>query len=144
MNSEEHATPRSLGLRHLALWIPDARFDATLRFYLEGMGMRVDWRPDPDNVYLTSGFDNLALHRVAEGGPRRVEQATSPLDHLGFCVPAAEDVQAWWTRLSAQAEALGVELLAAPKLHRDGATSFYLRDPAGHVVQIIHVPSIQR
>ena len=28
------------------------------------MGMQVEWRPDPDNVYLTSGNDNLALHRV--------------------------------------------------------------------------------
>ena len=33
-------------------------------FYVDVLGFRVEWEPDPDNVYLTSGVDNLALHRA--------------------------------------------------------------------------------
>ncbi|NIV49254.1 MAG: VOC family protein, partial [Gammaproteobacteria bacterium] len=32
-------------------------------FYCEVLGMRVVWRPDEQNVYLTNGADNLALHQ---------------------------------------------------------------------------------
>ncbi len=105
------------------------------------MGMAVDWEPDPDNIYLSGGPDNLALHRLAVG--RAVDHSCSPLDHLGFAVPAAEDVHAWYTRLSALPAGDAVELLTQPRLHRDGATSFYFRDPAGHRVQILHVPSLR-
>ena len=35
-----------------------------------------------------------------------------------------------------------VAILQPPKTHRDGATSFYLRDPAGTTVQIIHLPNV--
>ena len=31
------------------------------------LGFAVEWEPDPDNVYLTSGCDNLALHRALRG-----------------------------------------------------------------------------
>ncbi|MCA9634938.1 MAG: VOC family protein [Myxococcales bacterium] len=133
--------PPTLGLRHLALWVPSARFDATVAFYREGMGMAVDWQPDPDNVYLSSGADNLAIHRAAP--ERAVEQATSPLDHLGFCVPSAADVERWHARLSGGAERWGLESVGAPRRHRDDSTSFYFRDPAGHLVQIIHIPSLR-
>jgi hypothetical protein len=39
--------------------------------------MRVVWEPDPDNVYLSSGTDNLALHRAPAG------TTSGALDHLG-------------------------------------------------------------
>ena len=133
--------PSTLGLRHLALWVSSDAFDATVRFYTEGLGLGVDWKPDPDNVYLSSGADNVALHRVVE--PREVSHERSPLDHLGFVMDSADAVKAWYAYLEPRAAMLGIELLNAPKLHRDGATSFYLRDPAGHQVQMLHVPSIQ-
>lgn len=133
--------PSTLGLRHLALWVSAERFDATVRFYTEGLGLTVDWTPDPDNVYLSSGGDNVALHRVV--APREVSHERSPLDHLGFVMDSADTVRAWHGYLEARADTFGIELLNAPKLHRDGATSFYLRDPAGHQVQMLHIPSIR-
>ena len=66
-----------LGLRHLALNVRDPQ--ASKRFYCERFGMRVVWEPDPDNVYLSSGPDNLALHRAPV-------PAAGALDHLGFIV----------------------------------------------------------
>lgn len=131
--------PPLVGLRHIALWIPAARFDATVAFYREVVGMALEWQPDPDNVYLSSGTDNLALHRVS--GARAVEQATSPLDHLGFFVPTAADVATWEAWVEGRGAPLGAGIEQRVKLHRDGATSFYARDPAGHLVQFLHVPA---
>jgi catechol 2,3-dioxygenase-like lactoylglutathione lyase family enzyme len=50
----------------------------------------------------------------------------------------AEDVDRWAAFL---ADA-GVEIVALPKTHRDGARSCYVRDPDGNVVQVIHHPPI--
>jgi catechol 2,3-dioxygenase-like lactoylglutathione lyase family enzyme len=103
-------------------------------FYVEHLGYRVEWRPDPDNVYLTAGTDNLAIHRVdaVRGG---VDQ---PLDHFGIVVRAAADVDAWAEHLRAR----GVALATEPRTHRDGARSFYFDDPEGNRIQIIHHPPI--
>lgn len=133
---DDGSIPPLLGLRHLALHIAEDRYDATRRFYREGMGMRTDWEPDDASVYLTSGTDNLALHRVQQVGREH-----SALDHLGFMVPDGAAVEAWYTRLKASADQLGVEILTKPRLHRDGATSFYLLDPAGNKLQIVHIPN---
>lgn len=130
--------PPMLGMRHVAVSVAGDRFAACVRFYKEGMGMAVDWEPDADNVYLTSGGDNLALHRV-----ERVDHSVSALDHLGFVVATADDVRAWYDRVAAGVDEYGLEIVMAPKLHRDGATSFYFRDPAGNKVQVIHIPTLR-
>ena len=56
--------PTHAGLRHLALNVRD--LPAMKRFYVELLGFAVEWEPDPDNIYLSSGIDNLALHRSTE------------------------------------------------------------------------------
>ena len=132
--------PSTLGLRHLALTVRDDVYAATLRFYVDGMGMKVVWQPDPDAAYLSGGSDSLALHR---GPAHPVSKPISCLDHLGFLMPDAQAVQDWHARLSAAAQDLDIEILAAPRLHRDGATSFYFLDPAGHKVQLVHIPDDQ-
>ena len=50
------------GLRHIALFVEN--FAECENFYTDLLGMEVEWRPDDDNVYLTNGNDNLALHRA--------------------------------------------------------------------------------
>jgi catechol 2,3-dioxygenase-like lactoylglutathione lyase family enzyme len=119
--------PTHAGLRHLALNVRD--LGAMRRFYVDLLGFRVEWEPDPDNVYLTSGADNLALHKAAGAGV-----SPSPLDHLGLAVTEAGDVDRWAAFLEEQ----GVALDARPRTHRDGARSCYLRDPEGNRIQIIH------
>jgi catechol 2,3-dioxygenase-like lactoylglutathione lyase family enzyme len=127
--------PPHAGLRHLALNV--RRLEEMKRFYVEMLGFSVEWEPDPNNVYLSSGSDNLALHRTAADAPPR---AGSPqaLDHLGIIVRRAEDVDSWAQFL----EAGGVALTAKPRTHRDGARSCYFKDPDGNSVQIIHHPPI--
>ncbi len=122
--------PQLSGLWHVALNVTDV--ERALAFYEGDLGMKVEWRPDPDNVYLTSGRDNLALHRVD-----RVDDP-GRLDHIGFVLPAPEAVDAW----AAWLEGRGHTLAQAPKTHRDGARSFYVRDPLGNLVQFIHHPPL--
>jgi catechol 2,3-dioxygenase-like lactoylglutathione lyase family enzyme len=124
--------PIHAGLRHLALNVRD--LPAMKRFYVELLGFTVEWEPDAENVYLSSGIDNLALHR-APGTPAAGRGA---LDHLGLLVRRPEEVDRWASFL----EAHGVAMDAKPRTHRDGARSCYFRDPDGNSVQIIHHPPI--
>jgi catechol 2,3-dioxygenase-like lactoylglutathione lyase family enzyme len=120
-----------LGLRHLALRVRDPQ--ASKRFYGEHFGMRVVWEPDPDNVYLSSGVDNLALHR-ADG------QGAGALDHLGFIADSKEEVDRTAERLRGR----GVPIAAEPRDHRDGSRSFYCLDPDGLRIQILYEPNLSR
>ena len=123
--------PQTTGLRHVALFVQDLA--ACEQFYVGLMGMTVEWRPDADNVYLTSGNDNLALHRATENadGPQK-------LDHIGFMLAKMEDVDSWHEFLVAH----NVPISKQPKTHRDGARSFYCADPDGTSVQIIFHPPL--
>lgn len=121
------------GMRHIALFA--AALDEAVHFYTELLGMRIEWNPDPDNFYLTSGNDNLAIHRFM--GVAR-ESSQQRLDHIGFVIDLPEQVDAWHEFLKAN----GVRILKAPKTHRDGARSFYCLDPDGNVVQMIYHPPI--
>lgn len=125
--------PATAGMRHVALFAE--AFDETLRFYTELLGMAIEWQPDADNVYLSSGVDNLALHRF-RGGER--PPAQQRLDHIGFVLRQPDDVDAWHAYLLQH----GVSVINAPKTHRDGARSFYCADPDGTLVQMIYHPPI--
>lgn len=132
--TESSKRPEStLGLRHVALQVRD--LEACERFYTALLGMRVEWRPDPDNVYLTGGADNLALHRIP--GPH-ADAAQQRLDHIGFMLRDMGQVDAWHAFLKAN----GVRIVKEPRTHRDGARSFYCQDPDGNTVQIIYHPPL--
>lgn len=120
------------GMRHIALQVQD--LEACERFYVELLGMEVLRRAHADLVYLTLGNDNLSLSRAkAPTGedPQR-------LDHFGFVVDTAEDVDAWHDYLKAQ----GVQVTSAPHDHADGARSFYCLDPDGNSVQPLYHPCV--
>lgn len=120
-----------LGLRHVALRVRDPQ--ASKRFYADCFGMAVVWEPDADNVYMSSGVDNLALHRD-------VAVTAGALDHLGFIVDSKQEVDALAERFRAQ----GVSLAAEPRDHRDGSRSFYCLDPDGLKIQILYEPTLSR
>jgi len=122
-----------LGMHHVALWVRD--LEACEHFYSGLLGMQVEWRPDPDNVYLTSGRDNVALHRAPEDFS---PGASQHLDHIGFILETPAAVDAWHAFLVEQ----GVRIAKEPKTHRDGARSFYCLDPDGNTVQMIFHPPI--
>ncbi len=125
--------PRHAGLRHAALFVQD--LEACTEFYTRLMGMEIEWQPDADNCYLSSGNDNLALHRADE--PHGAGQR---LDHIGFIIDDIEDVDTWHEHLVGH----GVPIAQPPKTHRDGARSFYFHDPDGTLVQLIYHPPISQ
>ena len=132
LNISQTATSKlkTQGLHHIAL--TSTNYEASRKFYSEVMNMQVEWEPDSDNVYLTNGNDNLAIHR---GSPQ-----DSRLDHIGFILDTEEEVDHWYSYLRNH----GVQIVKEPKTHRDGARSFYVHDPDGVSVQLIYHPPLSK
>ncbi len=120
------------GLRHVALNVADV--DISVEFYTSLFGMLVVWRPDSENAYLSSGCDNLALHKAATDNG----SAGQRLDHLGFIVTEPDGVD----RAAETLVARNIPLLKAPRTHRDGSRSLYFADPDGNVIQVLYEPTL--
>lgn len=130
-----HKPTSHLGLRHVALYVN--QLEACVDFYTRLLGMIIDWQPDPDNVYLSSGCDNFALHRA----PKNFNpEGNQRLDHIGFFLLKRQDVDDWYHWLNAEK----VDIKATPRDHRDGTRSFYCADPDGNIVQMIYIPNQSR
>lgn len=127
--------PPTKGLRHVALYVRD--LPRMERFYADVLGYAVEWRPSERELYMTTGSDNLALHALAPGAAPSGD-GDSRLDHIGLLMAKPDDVDAWARWLEAQ----GVALDTQPRQHRDGAKSFYARDPEGNRIQFIWHPPI--
>lgn len=125
------------GLRHLALKVID--ISKSHSFYERFFGMQVVWKPDPENIYLSSGTDNLALHQI----PVEELSAYQPrqgqfMDHFGFLMESPERVDDMFQQVQKE----GVTIVKPPKQHRDGSYSFYLADPDENVVQVLYEPNV--
>jgi catechol 2,3-dioxygenase-like lactoylglutathione lyase family enzyme len=117
--------PPTRGIRHVALLCGD--IEEMERFYCDVLGYAVEWRPSATELYLTRGEDNLALHALE-------------ITRTGSLESRPEDVDAWAAYLREK----GVRLDTEPRTHRDGARSFYVRDPEGNRLQFLYHPPISR
>ena len=114
-------------------------------FYEELLSMKVVWEPDADNVYLSSGSDNLALHQIAPGELAAYQPPKAQLlDHIGVLLDDPQTVDEMYKTLEPRIVALGGAIAKAPKRHRDGSYSFYFSDPDGNVIQALYEPTISR
>ena len=132
-NAQTSQRPPPLSLRHVALKV--RHLEQCLQFYTEVVGYRIDWQPDEDNIYLTTGDDNLALHRASD---EQLTDGDSRLDHIGFMLASKEQVDEIYQWMVEQK----VKFDNPPKQHRDGAYSFYCRDPDNNCLQFICCPTI--
>jgi catechol 2,3-dioxygenase-like lactoylglutathione lyase family enzyme len=114
-------------------------------FYEALLGMQVVWEPDADNVYLSSGTDNLALHQIsaAELDAYRPPQAQL-LDHMGVILEDREAVDGMYREIETKVESMGGRIAKTPKQHRDGSYSFYFSDPDGNLIQALYEPTISQ
>jgi catechol 2,3-dioxygenase-like lactoylglutathione lyase family enzyme len=124
--------PGSRGLHHVALHVFE--LERCRDFYVDVLGMHVEWQPDEDTVFLTSGTDNLALTRIAEP----LAEEGQRLDHLGFVLDTMDDVDRYHDRMVER----GVPIVKPPKTHRDGGRSFMCQDPDGTVIQVMYHPPL--
>jgi len=122
------------GMRHVAIKVKDVA--RSKDFYQEILGMDVVWQPDAENVYLSSGCDNIAIHRVPANFENDAQE--NQLDHLGFVVESIERVK----ELEQEFTAKGVRMVHPFKIHRDGSASFYFADPDGIVIQMLYEPQL--
>ena len=129
-NTSQSSKLTTLGLHHVAL--TSTNYEASRNFYTEIMKMQVEWEPDSNNVYLTNGTDNLAIHR---GFPQ-----DSRLDHIGFILDSPAHVDHWYEYLTDH----NIQIDKEPKTHRDGARSFYVVDPDGVLVQLMYHPPLSK
>ena len=128
---------KTRGLRHVALRVRNV--PVSQRFYEEVFDMEVVWKPDEENVYLSTGYDNLALHQVSvEEGTRLLEVPIHPLDHLGFLMESPDKVKAMFQEIVDR----GITVVKPLKEHRDGSYSFYLADPDQNTIQVLYEPTI--
>jgi catechol-2,3-dioxygenase len=121
-------------MRHIALKVKS--LGRSKSFYRDMLGMAVVWEPDPQNAYLSSGCDNLALHEVS--GNYAESAVERQLDHLGFVVETIDRVK----KLEEEFQAKGVKIIHPFKILRDGSASFYCADPDGIVIQMLYEPQL--
>ena len=133
--------PLHRGIRHVALRVTNLARSRT--FYEQLMGMKVVWEPDPDNVYFSSGLDNLALHQIPLSELSSYDPLPGQLlDHIGVILDSPEAVERMYREIEPRLAQLGGQMLKLPKQHRDGSYSFYFSDPDGTVIQALYEPSI--
>ena len=136
-------SPLHRGLRHLALRVTN--LPRSRQFYEQLLGFKSVWEPDPENIYFSSGVDNLALHQISNTELNSYDSSkTQLLDHMGVILDSPQAVDQLYRHIAPKIETMGGRIAKEPKQHRDGSYSFYFSDPDGNLIQALYEPTISR
>lgn len=126
--------PEISDLDHLVLTARD--LDATIAFYCEGLGMRLERFTTPTGdtrMALIFGTKKINLHDART--PFAPHAATPTPGALDLCLLTETPLDRWQVHLATA----GLEVIEGP-VARTGArgpiTSIYLRDPDGNLIEI--------
>jgi len=134
-------TPPHRGLRHLALRVTN--LSRSRQFYEQLLGFQSVWEPDAENVYFSSGVDNLALHQISKSELASYDSSkTQLLDHMGVILDSPQAVDQLYRQIAPKITSMGGQIVKEPKQHRDGSYSFYFSDPDGNLIQALYEPTI--
>ena len=118
------------GLDHLVLTVREP--DATVRFYVEGLGMRLETFGEGRKA-LHFGSQKINMHVAGHEFEPKAAHPTPGSADLCFLTERS------LSEMSERLEALGHSVIAGP-VARTGATgpitSIYARDPDGNLVEI--------
>jgi catechol 2,3-dioxygenase-like lactoylglutathione lyase family enzyme len=120
------------GLDHLVLTV--RAVDATVRFYVDGLGMRPErFGADGARIALHFGRQKINLHVAGrEFEPKAIHPTPGSAD-LCFLTDQPLD------RVAERLDSLGIAIIEGP-VGRSGATgaitSIYVRDPDGNLIEI--------
>ena len=126
---------KTLGIKHIALKVKN--FKDCLNFYTNLLEMKIDWKPDDENAYLTNGRDNLALHLDET---LDLTSKHNRLDHFGIMLKDKGDVDDWFNFMSSEK----ITIYKKVQDHRDGSRSFYCYDPDLNIVQFLWHPHLNK
>ena len=112
-------------LGHVAIRVDDV--DRAKSFYL-GLGMKLVW-DDPDWCYLETGENKDGLALLGPG-----YKAAGP--HFAFHFTNKDEID----RIHSSLKSQGVQVGALHD-HRDGTSSFYLKDTEGNWLEMLYHPS---
>jgi catechol 2,3-dioxygenase-like lactoylglutathione lyase family enzyme len=119
-----------IGLDHLVLTVRD--LDATVRFYVDGLGMRLETFGAGRRA-LHFGSQKINLHLAGqEFEPKAAKPTPGSADLCFLSAPPVDEV-------ATHLKGIGHTVIEGP-VERTGATgrlrSIYLRDPDGNLVEI--------
>jgi extradiol dioxygenase family protein len=118
------------------LSIPAIDLDATVRWYVDGLGCRLG-RRSPDAVILDLGGHQLVAQRLAPGALPKPQRGIYPR-HFGLVF----DDHATWHALRERVSAAGLVFAVEPKCRFAGEMlehhTFFLIDPGGNWLEFKH------
>ena len=131
------AMPKTIGTHHLRLTVSD--LDRSLTFYTEVLGFELRIRFGPNSVFLHDGTLGLGLntpwHDVSED-ELRFDESRVGLDHIGFKLASAHEVQAAAEHL----DACGVARSEVKPGRIPGSALVVFRDPDNVQLEYYYSP----
>ena len=141
-------TPARLALHHIALTVSD--LDASVEWYSQVFDVRLQMEGPHEGGYSKLLADDawtlmFALHRHDANEGERFGESRTGLDHVGFAVPAPEDLLQWQEHLErhgvVRSDVAATPLTQSPIADEPYGLVLVFRDPDNIQLELFAPPS---